>query len=690
MLRYTFVVASLSIVLSPTMSQEEVEGFTCKTNDPSFVERMFQDRPEALLRTHDAKMELDQWTAGSVRGGGDPFVIPVVFHIIHTNGAENISDAQVADAVSVLNEDFNKQNPDWTTVRPQFIDRVADVGIRFELAKRDPSGSCTNGITRTISDLTNEGDFAMTQLIQWPRGRYMNVWVGAQANGAAGYTNYPWVLDGSPNSDGIVIRSNYVGSIGTSSPGRSRVLSHEVGHWLNLMHCWGNSNDPGLPENCFEDDNVDDTPLTKGWTSCSPSGSSCGSELDNVENYMEYSFCGKMFTQGQGDRMIAALTSSIADRSQLWQEENQSFTGLSLTSTLCEAAFSSERYEVCAGESITFTDLSFNSVTQRTWDFEGGEPSSSSLGSPVVIYSTPGVYPVSLTVSDGLSTLFVAEPNAIRVLADPGAALPFAEGFESIASLSNTEWSTIDDGTNGFRLNAGIGATSGQSLHVQNGPTWLGETYSLVSSTYDLSATDAAVLRFDYAFARRAQTNNDLLRVLVSNDCGRTWSVRRQIWANTGLNTGGIIPGSFIPSEDQWAQGIVTNIGASMQVSGFRFKFEFVSDGGNDFFLDNINLDVLTTGVRNLTTVHAGNRIQPNPAQNSAQAIITRAIAGPILLTIRDLLGRTVSPPLTVWLSQGVNRIELPVEALSNGSYLVQIGSGSDQELVRLIVQRGF
>ena len=108
--------------------------------------------------------------------------------------------------------------------------------------------------------------------------------------------------------DGIVIQHNYTGSIGTSNAYRSRTLTHEVGHWLNLRHPWGNSNNPGLAENCDEDDLVDDTPNTMGWTSCVLEGTTCGS-LDNVQNYMDYSYCGRMFTLGQKDRMRAAALS---------------------------------------------------------------------------------------------------------------------------------------------------------------------------------------------------------------------------------------------------------------------------------------------------------------------------------------------------------------------------------------------
>src|SRR5690606_12694505 len=109
--------------------------------------------------------------------------------------------------------------------------------------------------------------------------------------GAAGYTTYPSNWSGTSMSNGIKILHNYVGRIGTSSNSVSTALSHEVGHWLNLAHLWGDSNNPGLPGNCSDDDGVNDTPNTIGWTSCNLSGTTCDGVKDNVENFMEYSYC---------------------------------------------------------------------------------------------------------------------------------------------------------------------------------------------------------------------------------------------------------------------------------------------------------------------------------------------------------------------------------------------------------------
>ncbi|MBK7182529.1 MAG: hypothetical protein IPH89_06110 [Bacteroidetes bacterium] len=113
-------------------------------------------------------------------------------------------------------------------------------------------------------------------------------------SGAAGYAYLPGT---TAAEDGIMILNSYIGSIGTGNIQKSHALTHEIGHYLNLNHTWGGTNNPGV--DCSGDDNVSDTPKTEGWTSCNLTGATCTSTLDNVQNFMEYSYCSTMFTVGQ-------------------------------------------------------------------------------------------------------------------------------------------------------------------------------------------------------------------------------------------------------------------------------------------------------------------------------------------------------------------------------------------------------
>ena len=196
-------------------------------------------------------------------------VIPIVFHIIHQFGAENISDANVYDEMKVLNRDYAKLNPDTAAIIPQYIPYAGDAKIQFKLASIDPSGNCTNGIEHIYSHLTNNGD-DYSKLNQWPRTNYLNVWVVKTIGmaGVAGYAFYPSGVEGSGYfRDGVIILSDYIGTLAPSSPYTSRALTHEIGHYLGLAHTWGNTNDPQI---ACGNDFVDDTPITKGHNQCNP------------------------------------------------------------------------------------------------------------------------------------------------------------------------------------------------------------------------------------------------------------------------------------------------------------------------------------------------------------------------------------------------------------------------------------
>jgi len=131
---------------------------------------------------------------------------------------------------------------------------------------------------------------------------------------------------GGTGMSGIWILHNYVGSIGTGTINCSRALTHEVGHWLNLSHTWGGNHNPGNASSCSSDDGVTDTPNTIGVTACILGENTCG-PLANVEYYMDYSYCSKMYTPGQVIRMCNALVRGIGGRSNVWKIANLNATG---------------------------------------------------------------------------------------------------------------------------------------------------------------------------------------------------------------------------------------------------------------------------------------------------------------------------------------------------------------------------
>ena len=685
------LLAILSLVAPALFAQGDVAP--CNADDLGGLSRFHHNDPVELARIAQADAELEAFTANWAleHTGAErvDYTIPVVFHIIHNNGPENISDEQVYDAIRVLNDDFNKLNPDWPNVRPEFLDLVADVGITFRLATKDPQGNCTKGITRTVSPLTNDGTQTMKDLIQWPRNKYLNVWVAASADGAAGYTYRPGSVANWAEADGIVLLHTYTGAIGTSSPGRSRTLTHEVGHWINLKHCWGGTNDPGLEENCNDDDSVTDTPNTRGWTSCFLAGASCGSPLDNVENYMEYSYCAKMFTAGQKTRMLAALTSGTAQRNQLTSASNLTATGVNDAPVLCEAEFTSSATLVCAGSTVTFADLSYHGVTSRTWSFPGGTPATSQEEEPSVVYDQAGTYNVQLTVSDGSTTLTSTQNLTVTVLEDPGTAAPLVEGFEDLTQLNGPEWYTVNSNAdNTFGVTTTAAYTGSKSTRILNTAAMNGNVDELLSRSFDMSAAEAITLTFRHAFARRNSSNDDILSVYVSSDCGANWALRKIMRGSTTLTTGGIVTGTFVPNGPaQWGYTEVTNIGSANHVANFRFKFVFESNGGNTLYLDDINLNGLPVGMEELAAGTGSLFVQPNPTTGNAQLLFDMRKAGAVRVEVMDALGRTVQRSDLGLRPTGEQRVSLDASGLAPGTYVVQLSTDNGTRATRLVVE---
>jgi PKD repeat protein len=686
-MRITATLSAAALLLSmPAFAQQAPRP--CGANELDQLTFWHHNDPARLAMIDQANADLEAITAQYAPGERSTYIIPVVFHIIHNYGPENISDDQVVDAVRILNEDYNRLNPDWDNVRAEFQGLVADVGIEFRLARRDPQGNCTKGITRTVSTLTNDGTQTMKNLIQWPRNKYLNIWVAASADGAAGYTQLPGNVANTPTADGIVILYNYVGAIGMGSPSRSRALTHEVGHWLNLRHTWGNTNTPGVDTNCNADDNVADTPNTIGWTTCNLSGTSCGS-LDNVENYMEYSYCSKMFTTGQKTRMLAALTSSTAQRNQLITASNLDATGVLLDLGLCSAEFTSDVKVTCAGYEVTYSDLSFSGVSSRNWSFPGGEPAQANDSVVTVVYAQPGTYSVQLQVSDGTQTLTATANTAITVLPVPGTQPPIAEGFENTSALALPVWQVVNpQGDNTWQLTTAAAYSGSKSVRLVNSASMDGRSDELISETIDMSGYGQATLSFRYAYAKRTSTSNDALYLYVSGNCGADWSLRYILNGVQQLNTGGVTAASFVPNGPaQWGQAIVTNIQPASLTSQFRYKFEFVSNGGNNVYIDDINIDGLAVGIAERPAETLGLTVVPDPVEGAAQAWVALPASGPVRIDLVDMTGREVGVAHNGTLASGTRRIDLPVAGLRSGVYFVRMQQGDARTVTRFVVR---
>lgn len=304
------------------------------------------DLIERALKRREAR------AAGMAKTAEDRiYRFPVVVHIIHDNGIENISKAQIESMITVLNNAFRhvSLNPDYTPTAD--FGNGADIGFEFFLAKRDPEGNCTDGIVRVQSPMTvhkpfnDEGEFdypldsALKNLSRWDTRKYVNIWVIRSMGRTGGYAYLPWESTITDFLDGIVVRHDASGNINSSM--FHKTLAHEMGHYFGLMHPFDNGH-PRMrpevdscggktPETCRDSgDYVCDTPpSTRDFQDCEDRNT-C-SELpidrnDNKENYMAYNEdrCRNMFTVEQRELMYSYLEEY---RLAMAAEENLQATG---------------------------------------------------------------------------------------------------------------------------------------------------------------------------------------------------------------------------------------------------------------------------------------------------------------------------------------------------------------------------
>lgn len=306
MKKIIFLALFLCIGLTLTHAQRN-----CGSHD-HMLEQMQED-PAFEQRMQEIEKQTRSFLQSPDKNNGVIITIPVVVHVVYKANSQNISTSQIQSQIDVLNEDFRRMNSDANGTWPQ----AADTEIEFCLATVDPSGNSTTGIQRRK---TNKRSFGSNDAMKanntgginaWPASDYLNIWVCNLSGGLLGYAQFP---GGPASTDGVVVDYAYFGNTGTATApfDLGRTATHEVGHWLNLRHIWGDGG-------CSVDDFVSDTPLSDASNGgCATGHVSCGS-VDMVENYMDYSddACMNLFTSGQSNRMNALFSAGGARASLL-------------------------------------------------------------------------------------------------------------------------------------------------------------------------------------------------------------------------------------------------------------------------------------------------------------------------------------------------------------------------------------
>jgi len=667
--------------------------FNCGSSDPT---------PEAIKQTK--KLVTNAPKTGDLR------IIPVVFHVLHQYGSENISDAQILDQMVILNQDFQRLNADTSIVQAPFDTIIGKVNFEFRLAHINPWGNPTTGIDRIVTPLTNVGD-SSAMINSWDPAHYVNIWVVANTlPGLSGFAMNPLVSI-NPCHDGILILNDYVGSIGTASPATSFVLTHEMGHFFGLFHTWG----PGENNNleCGGTDGIYDTPYMKGSPTglCNLSANTCddndypesidywGTDVrDNVENFMDFSYCQTMFTNGQATMMRAVQESPLYGRDQLSTEANLMATGTgpgpqTASTAPPNSSFIPEHRFICAGESVQMINgTGMTTGDTYSWSFPAGTPATSTEFEPTVSYTEPGFHQITLTVTNANGSALYGIVQAVYVSSDGYDFYgPNVQDFDVENGLwirknylnDTPEFARIEqNGVNGnpcYVLNNELITDSSMlctPYTYQNDLT--GKVDELISPSFGLNYTTNIVVSFDYAYAS-AETDivemTEKLKVYSSRDCGTTWT-QRKILGDTALTTAfENIGTTFVPNANQWKH---TSFNYTTTATDYktRFKFQFTGENHSNYlYIDNFRID----GVLGLDDSNVGIvELFPNPVQKGGILHFTNATeSSGIALQILDLQGKVIFEKQSVLASE----IRLP-EIISAGMYVVKINNTTQRLVV--------
>lgn len=656
-----------------------------KTVDPSYESA--HDQIEQMIQQ---RLSSDKsWRTSGV------ITIPVVFHILYStnNSTQNISNARIQAQLDVLNQDFSGTNADVTNVPSVFQPFVANTGIQFCLAVRDPNGNTTDGIIRkqtsTTSFSSNNGIKFDAQggSNAWPRDSYLNIWVGNLSGGLLGYAQFP---GGAANTDGVVLLNGSVGgpgALGTASPyNRGRTATHEIGHWLNLRHIWGDAN--------CGNDQVADTPVQQGPNFGCPTfpkiSCSNGPNGEMFMNYMDYTDdnCMIMFTEGQGIRMNAAITAS---RPQLLN----SLGCVPVTAGAPIANFVASATNIPVGTSINFTDLSSGSPTSWAWSFPGGTPNSSTVQNPTnITYNAVGTYPVTLIATNANGSDTETKTGYITVTSGGGGG----GGCDTITNLPATFTPTVllsnnsgyVSGHNGYGdlgkaeffsqavpanyqvvgMLVGFGvATNSNTTNTFNMNVWNGGGAGGGPGAIAVSATKT------YADAAADVTNGNLTFAALTPT-----SITAPYFAGITFTYAAGDTLAIIHTAD----GEVTPGTAWEQFdTGVWYAFNSTSSWGVEVGM--IILPILCDPNSTNDPIQDGIVIYPNPTSGQLVLHNSNNTSDPAVIRITNMVGQVM---MTNNLSSFTGTHYMDLSGLANGLYSVEVVTGNTNMTYRIVLNK--
>ena len=674
--------------------------------------------------------------------------VPVVIHVLYlTTPGSNVppanitTDRQIRAALDSVNLDYSKQNYDTALIIPRFRPIVGNIGFKFRLAKLDPNGNCTTGITRHYTTEASYGTAGASNVVYWNPDRYLNVWIVDDiASGAGGYT-FGNLCPGGASTDGIVIRRS---QFGVNNICRNnlceRSLTHEIGHFFGLPHTWGRTNTPGASTNCTMNggrgDGIADTPLTAGYDQaaqgpCNTAYAPCRDAsnqpiISNVQNYMDYSDCLRMFTLGQRAVMRGLLTDPrYSCRATLVSAANLALTGTNdgYVTVACApiVAFSPTQTTVCENTPVSFRDYSYNlaaggGTLTYTWDFPGGTPATATSPIATTSYATAGFYNVTLTVTNSAGPGTYTATNLIKV-SGPAAGLtgPLTESFETPSFFAafpppsllgySTSGNTPTGTTNkpGYpslsvrwqQQGGSIPAADGSNYLIVRNSTYVPMAVSVLTTpNIDLGGVQGTpFVEFSRYLAPRLDAlgnpiiGTENLVVAGSTDCGVTYNTIANLTA-LQLYSSGTQPSTVPTSAADW-QPLRLSVPQYQGARRLQLRFTMTNGttAGNNFYFD--ALRVSSPLATRASLADRGIALYPNPLTNETALHLTLPATTQIGVRLTDVLGREVLALPAKAYAAGPQTIALSTtaRALPAGLYVVRVALDGQVYSSKLTVQ---
>jgi len=648
------------------------------------------------------------------------YTIPIVFHVIHSGGTDSVSIRVIEEQMQRLFEDF--------LALPQSLGYTpwgANPGISFELATKDPQGHPTTGVVYWRHDqpplswsrpgLCIVDEYAMKQTTGWPRDRYLNVWVVPaicgfwgdcnDCRGIAGYAYYPDVVD--PTLFGSVVATPFIGGQLTGRGGRT--LVHEFGHNLALAHPFDGG--CGTIDCTNSGDLVCDTPPTAQENFSLRRQNTCTNDTpdrpDNPTNYMDYVSDATMthFTRGQCERAQIFLEDPLSQLYNLPDSMYWMQTGVGPYGRT-RAYFWSEARRILVGTPVQFYSQAQGWPHLFTWDFGGGQSSSSNDRCPVASFGMPGLYTVSLMVENASGYRDTFTRPAYILVEDSVWHLPYRVDFEGDFPPAGI---TIEnpDGRRTWNRWAGwqgaAGGAFGASQQSARFPAFsygfYGEKDYLLTPALDFRVDSNQGVRLSFAYwyapidwgssASGPLLYTDTLRIWASTDGGGTWQLLYEK-GGLALSTrpegalvvrGSLNPTISLPDSVYWKRDTLL-LNRFRGLNGVRLRIEAQTGWGNNLYLDDIQIESYV-GPRPDTTDTTQSLWSSSPrttlhgyiSENRLYLEATQAQTAQLM--IWDMQGRLVYRE-SLYIPQGPSSQALPM-ALSDQLYFIYLWPDATQ-----------